>query len=118
MAAASSCCFAVAACSLGLYLYYVLWVVPERLRARLRGQGIGGPRPSFPYGNLADMSSASAAATKATGERRCDGAAAIVHDYRQAVFPFYEKWRKQHAISTNEKIKVYMYRFIEQQKLA
>ncbi|KAF0907551.1 hypothetical protein E2562_018363 [Oryza meyeriana var. granulata] len=88
--AASLCC--VAACSLGLYLYYVLWLLPERIRADLRRQGIGGPRPSFPYGNLADMRHV---AGKATGEQR--DAAAVVHDYRQAIFPFYDKWRKQHG---------------------
>uniref|UniRef100_A0A0E0EG95 Cytochrome P450 n=1 Tax=Oryza meridionalis TaxID=40149 RepID=A0A0E0EG95_9ORYZ len=92
MAAASLCCGVAA------YLYYVLWLAPERLRAHLRRQGIGGPIPSFPYGNLADMRShaAAAAATgKATGEGRQEGD--IVHDYRQAVFPFYENWRKQYG---------------------
>uniref|UniRef100_A0A0D3GV11 Cytochrome P450 n=1 Tax=Oryza barthii TaxID=65489 RepID=A0A0D3GV11_9ORYZ len=91
MAAASLCCGVAA------YLYYVLWLAPERLRAHLRRQGIGGPIPSFPYGNLADMRShaAAAAAGKATGEGRQEGA--IVHDYRQAVFPFYENWRKQYV---------------------
>lgn len=91
MAAASLCCGVAA------YLYYVLWLAPERLRAHLRRQGIGGPTPSFPYGNLADMRSHAAAAAggKATGEGRQEGD--IVHDYRQAVFPFYENWRKQYG---------------------
>ncbi|KAG8099087.1 hypothetical protein GUJ93_ZPchr0013g37471 [Zizania palustris] len=103
VATAASLCW-VAACSLGVYLYYVLWLLPERVRADLRRQGIAGPRPSFPYGNLADMRRTAAAATKTApssppaavaGEQRDGGV--IVHDYRHAVFPFYDKWRKEHG---------------------
>ncbi|XBI71377.1 hypothetical protein VPH35_065616 [Triticum aestivum] len=86
----SLCC--VGACSLALYLYYTVWVVPQRLLAGFRRQGIGGPRPSFPYGNIADMREAVAAAKSAP---RAGGR--IVHDYRPAVLPFYEKWRKEHG---------------------
>ncbi|VAI06003.1 unnamed protein product [Triticum turgidum subsp. durum] len=86
----SLCC--VGACSLALYLYHTVWVVPQRLLAGFRRQGIGGPRPSFPYGNIADMREAVAAAKSAP---RAGGR--IVHDYRPAVLPFYEKWRKEHG---------------------
>ncbi|KAF7053956.1 hypothetical protein CFC21_061748 [Triticum aestivum] len=86
----SLCC--VGACSLAIYLYYTVWVVPQRLLAGFRRQGIGGPRPSFPYGNIADMREAVAAAKSAP---RAGGR--IVHDYRPAVLPFYDKWRKEHG---------------------
>ncbi|RLM87016.1 hypothetical protein C2845_PM04G34130 [Panicum miliaceum] len=86
MAAAGLCC--VGACALALYLYHVLWVAPERVRAALRGQGIGGPRPSFPYGNRDEMRQAAAAAFQRRG--------GIVHDYRPALFPHYERWRKEY----------------------
>lgn len=90
--------FLVAACGLAAYLYYELWVAPRRVLAEFRKQGIGGPAPSFPYGNLADMREAVAAAKqqKASSARR-PGGDDIVHDYRQAVLPFYEKWRKEHG---------------------
>ncbi|XP_062186463.1 cytochrome P450 714B1-like [Phragmites australis] len=93
--AATLCCVCVGACTLALYLYHVLWLAPERLRAALRMQGVGGPRPSFPYGNRAEMRQAAAeakAAAAAAASQR-----GIVHDYRPAVFPYYEKWRKEHG---------------------
>jgi len=49
----SLCC--VGACGLAMYLYHILWLVPRRVLAEFRMQGIGGPPPSFPYGNIADM---------------------------------------------------------------
>ena len=72
----SLCC--VGACSLALYLYYTVWVVPQRLLAGFRRQGIGGPRPSFPYGNIADMREAVAAAkaARASARRTAAGAGA------------------------------------------
>ncbi|KAL6896622.1 hypothetical protein ACP4OV_007194 [Aristida adscensionis] len=91
--AAALCC--AAACALALRAYRALWRVPERARAVLRGQGVAGPRPSFPYGNLAEMRRAAAdakAAAGAAGDQR-----GIVHDYRPAVFPFYEKWRREYG---------------------
>ncbi|KAL6902201.1 hypothetical protein ACP4OV_005077 [Aristida adscensionis] len=95
----SLCC--VGACGLAMYLYYIIWVAPQRVLAGFRRQGIGGPRPSFPYGNLADMREAVAAAKKArVAARRSGGDGGgrdIVHDYRPAVLPFYEKWRKEHG---------------------
>ncbi|GJN31385.1 hypothetical protein PR202_gb19778 [Eleusine coracana subsp. coracana] len=59
----SLCC--VAACGLAAYLYHVLWVAPRKVLAEFRRQRIGGPPPSFPYGNLADMREAVAAAKAA-----------------------------------------------------
>jgi hypothetical protein len=92
MAAAGLCC--VGACALALYLYHVLWVAPERVRAALRGQGIAGPRPSFPYGNRDEMRRAAAEAERAAAPAHRGG---IVHDYRPALFPHYERWRKEYG---------------------
>ncbi|KAF8656553.1 hypothetical protein HU200_060612 [Digitaria exilis] len=93
------CLVVVGACTMAaVYVYQALWVAPERLRAALRAQGVAGPRPSFPYGNRAHI-------TQAFLHRRAAAAAAaaaaagssIVHDYRPALFPHYDKWRKEYG---------------------
>lgn len=91
----SLCC--VGACCLAMYLYHILWLVPQRVLGEFRRQNIGGPRPSFPYGNLADMREAVATAKALRASTRRPGAGGIVHDYRPAVLPYYEKWRKEHG---------------------
>ncbi|CAN6295217.1 unnamed protein product [Urochloa humidicola] len=95
----SLCC--VGACGLAMYLYYILWVVPQKVLRVFRMQGIGGPPPSFPYGNLADMREAVATAKAARASARRSagggGGGGIVRDYRPAVLPYYEKWRKEHG---------------------
>ncbi|WVZ67095.1 hypothetical protein U9M48_016231 [Paspalum notatum var. saurae] len=93
--AAALCC--VAACALALYLYRVLWAAPERARAALRGQGIGGPRPSFPYGNRDEMRRLMMMMKQQDGGGGGGGGGGIVHDYRPAVFPHYERWRSQYG---------------------
>ena len=45
----------VAAATLILYLYSVLWLRPVQLQRALRTQGIRGPEPSFLFGNIRDM---------------------------------------------------------------
>jgi gibberellin 13-oxidase len=116
----SLCC--VACCGLAAHLYYALWVAPRRVLAEFRRQGIGGPAPSFPYGNLADMREAVAAANKASRDassarRRGGGGAGdrrrrddIVHDYRPAVLPFYEKWRKEHGTYVRTTVICFLWR--------
>ena len=37
------------------YLYTILWLRPERLRQKLRSQGVKGPKPSFLFGNIPEM---------------------------------------------------------------
>uniref|UniRef100_A0A0E0BN51 Cytochrome P450 n=1 Tax=Oryza glumipatula TaxID=40148 RepID=A0A0E0BN51_9ORYZ len=37
------------------YVYIILWLRPERLRQKLRSQGVRGPKPSFLFGNIPEM---------------------------------------------------------------
>lgn len=93
MAAAAA---AALCCALALYLYHALWLAPGRVRAALRAQGVAGPRPSFPYGNRADM-------RRATAAHRGGGGGGVVHDYRQALFPHYERWRKEYGTTIDRR---------------
>ncbi|XP_072976664.1 cytochrome P450 714B3-like [Typha angustifolia] len=94
----------IGVCCLALYFYKIIWSVPERIRKQLRRQGIDGPPPSFPYGNLLDMKRlVVAAAAKGGGRRRSrrrgggGGEEVIQHDYRSSVFPHYEQWRNEYG---------------------
>lgn len=76
-----------------LHLYNMLWVRTERVRGKLRRQGIGGPPPSFIYGNVAEMQKIqSMTATKPPTHAQI-----VAHDYTCALFPYFEKWRKKYG---------------------
>ncbi|OAY71349.1 Cytochrome P450 714B3 [Ananas comosus] len=64
------------------------------LPKKLRRQGIDGPPPTFPYGNLLDMKRL-ATEERARGRRRGEGG--IQHDYTSTVFPHYDQWRKEYG---------------------
>ncbi|KAJ3682933.1 hypothetical protein LUZ60_013160 [Juncus effusus] len=88
--------FLVGICSLGFYLYILLWIIPEKIRRKLRIQGINGPKPAFPYGNLSEMKMLMA--KEKNGKENREGKDRVIkHDYRSIVFPYYEKWRKTYG---------------------
>ncbi|KAF8380718.1 hypothetical protein HHK36_028208 [Tetracentron sinense] len=79
-------------CGLFMHLYEILWLKPERLRAKLRRQGFSGPQPCFLLGNVPEMkkmtkSKSNAAAKSPTNE----------HDYASTIFPFFEQWREKYG---------------------
>ncbi|CAN4085195.1 unnamed protein product [Withania somnifera] len=75
----------------GFYIFNTLWLKSaQRLRWKLQKQGISGPKPSFLYGNIAEMQkiqSASLKTSKNYGEF-------VAHDYTSSLFPYFEQWRK------------------------
>ena len=77
-------------------LYDSLVLKPERLRFKLRKQGIRGPPPSFLIGNMLEMGK--------TGSKESnlaqDGKQVITHNCSAAVLPFLDKWRKQYGINS------------------
>ncbi|KAG0474625.1 hypothetical protein HPP92_014311 [Vanilla planifolia] len=63
----------------------IFWLWPSFARARLRRSGFDGPRPSFPWGNLMEMS------------KKVDGhclSNTIGHSIHSTVFPYFASWRK------------------------
>ncbi|PKA58572.1 Cytochrome P450 714B3 [Apostasia shenzhenica] len=77
---------------LALWFYNRAWVRPERIRRKLRRQGIGGPPPEFLHGNLKD-----AKMSVMEEKSRRDGGEKIKHDYASYIFPYFEKWRKEYG---------------------
>ncbi|KAF8398480.1 hypothetical protein HHK36_017409 [Tetracentron sinense] len=71
-----------------IHAYDLLWLKPERLRAKLRRQGIRGPKPSFLVGNIPEMKKIkSTAVAKSPNE----------HDCASTIFPFFEQWREKYG---------------------
>jgi len=62
---------------------HAAWLSPAATRRRLRRAGFDGPRPSFPLGNLPEITSAAAAASSSTS----------ISDVHAAVFPYFARWR-------------------------
>jgi gibberellin 13-oxidase len=87
-------------CILGSYFYYVIWFVPERVRRKLLMQGICGPKPTFPYGNISEMKWLTVM-EKNKRDAEARSGEVIKHDYRSAVFPYYERWRKEYGMCIN-----------------
>ncbi|XP_050282053.1 cytochrome P450 714C2-like [Quercus robur] len=65
---------------------------PERLRSKLRKQGIRGPPPSFLLGNINDMKK-----MKSTASKTQPGEQALTHNCASAIFPFLDLWKKQYG---------------------
>ncbi|XP_022764621.1 cytochrome P450 714C2-like [Durio zibethinus] len=74
-------------------LFEALILKPERLRSKLRKQGIQGPRPSILLGNISEMKKIQSNVSKLSRE----GEGVIVHNSFSAVFPFLDQWRKQYG---------------------
>ncbi|XP_073113579.1 cytochrome P450 714B3 [Elaeis guineensis] len=87
----------IGVCSLSLYFYYITWLRPESIRNKLRRQGIAGPRPSFPYGNLPEMKRVVMTEKARREGGRGGGGAGMKHDYTSKVFPYFEQWRRNYG---------------------
>ena len=78
-----------------LRLYDALVKKPERLRSKLRKQGISGPPPTLLLGNIREIKKARSSSTTA---KLPSSEPPSSHDCASALFPFFEKWRKQYGI--------------------
>lgn len=87
----SSWCFVVVVVVVGCstFLCNNIWVKSQRLRWKLKRQGIKGPNPSLLYGNVPEMQRIQSS-TKALSS----SADFIAHDYTFTLFPYFEQWRK------------------------
>ena len=99
------------------HVYNIVWLRSERLRRRLRDQGIKGPTPSLLYGNLPEMQKIQLQAMKApppiSHDHHCRprhhhdddrdhdhhecSEEFVAHDYTSTLFPYLEQWRKEYG---------------------
>lgn len=69
-----------------------LWFNPRRIRSELHKQGIRGPRPSFPFGNVPEMQKTRSAAKIAS-----DAQQHLHHNWVPSIFPYLHKWEKEYG---------------------
>lgn len=81
-----------------VHLYSTAWLNCERLRKKLRRQGVRGPTPSFLYGNLPEMQRIQMKAKAAIDEAALPHGEFIAHDYTSSLFPYFEQWRKEYGM--------------------
>lgn len=77
-------------CSLCFYVYYTLWLGPEKIRRELMKQGIGGPAPTFFYGNVKDMKRMSVIKKVGMEEKQ------FSHEF--TLFPYFNLWRNEYGM--------------------
>ncbi|XP_061988862.1 cytochrome P450 714A1-like [Rosa rugosa] len=66
-----------------------LWFKPRRIRSVLYKQGIRGPRPSFPFGNIPEMQSSIKIPSDAQQH--------VHHNWVPSIFPYLHKWEKKYG---------------------
>ncbi|KAL0425439.1 UNVERIFIED_CONTAM: cytochrome [Sesamum radiatum] len=72
-----------------------LLLKPRRLRSRLVKQGIGGPEPSFLYGNIAEMKRI--IETQEPLVEKSGASGELVHAWPSVVFPYLQQWRQEYG---------------------
>ncbi|XP_072998294.1 cytochrome P450 714C2-like isoform X2 [Typha latifolia] len=79
---------------LALFQFFnVFWLRPEKLREKLRLQGIRGPKPTLIYGNILEMKRIQQEAKKDPME----GSDRFVINYVSTLFPYIIHWRKAYG---------------------
>ncbi|RCV09020.1 hypothetical protein SEVIR_1G379800v4 [Setaria viridis] len=93
------CVAAMAALALLLCAFiYAAWVSPAATRRRLRRAGFDGPRPSFPFGNLPEITATLKASNKGAlplvPSSSSSGGEQGSADMHASVFPYFARWRQ------------------------
>ncbi|XWS08106.1 hypothetical protein CRYUN_Cryun41cG0050800 [Craigia yunnanensis] len=77
-------------------LFDGLILKPERLRSKLRNQGIRGPPASFLLGNLWDLMKTRLKDSNLLQEEE-EEQVMITHNCSSTVFPYFDQWREQYG---------------------
>ncbi|KAL6971946.1 unspecific monooxygenase [Sarracenia purpurea var. burkii] len=84
--------------AISVFLLFILWrvlfscwVLPNQAYQKIRKNGFGGPIPSFPLGNIRDMTK------KNNGDHPPSPSSTISHNIHSTVFPYFAKWQNSHG---------------------
>ncbi|BAT12443.1 Os11g0119700 [Oryza sativa Japonica Group] len=75
------------------YVYIILWLRPERLRQKLRSQGVRGPKPYFLFGNIPEMRRIQQLA-KSAHEQEAGSTDMFSSNYVATLFPYFLHWSR------------------------
>ncbi|KAI6669251.1 hypothetical protein NL676_004136 [Syzygium grande] len=89
--------FMVAFLSAAILTLEVLIWRPQRLRSKLREQGIRGPPGSFFIGNLREMKELQSHSTTPSKSPSQGDQQAITHNCSSKLLPFLDRWRQQYG---------------------
>jgi len=87
--------------SLVAYLYSILWLRPERLRQKLRSQGVKGPKPSFLFGNIQEMRRIQQQLTESHQEQEAGITDRFSSNYVATLFPYFLHWSRVYGMLRN-----------------
>lgn len=76
------------------YLYTILWLRPERLRQKLRSQGVKGPKPSFLFGNIPEMKRIQKLATSDREQESGRSTDRFSSNFVATLFPYLIHWSR------------------------
>ncbi|KDP33461.1 hypothetical protein JCGZ_07032 [Jatropha curcas] len=76
-----------------IHLYKTTLLRSQKVKRKLRVQGIKGPTPSFLCGNLSEMQQIQSMAISSRNHANI-----VAHDYASSIFPYFEHWRKQYGL--------------------
>lgn len=82
----------IVVCSV-IILFEKVWLRPQRIRSVLRKQGIRGPKPSFPYGNISEMQRI---------HHQPPVSVNSLDKWVSSIFPYFHVWKQQYG-------SIYMY---------
>jgi hypothetical protein len=81
------------------YLYTILWLKPERLRQKLRSQGVKGPNPSFLFGNIPEMGRIKKELAKSDDHEMGAGTSdPFSSNYLATIFPYFLHWSRVYGM--------------------
>ncbi|KAK4582118.1 hypothetical protein RGQ29_025332 [Quercus rubra] len=87
----------IGVCSVLIRVCHEVWLKPRRIRSMLWRQGIRGPQPSFPYGNISEIQKIQSSMINNTSDGQ-----PVSENWTHSLFPYLQQWRQEYG-------PVYMY---------